>query len=97
MVSQKDALLPIHEIEDIERKKMLDLEQENDLDLMQWWQAKFPEVPARIFRIMKEEHDYCKGSLPWNRRTRRRLLRSSKVVLRLCAGEKAKEWKELES
>ena len=75
VVPEKDALLLIHEIEAAEHRKYLDIEQEDNLDpeVMSWWEHRFPEVPRRIFRYMAEEHDLTKGTLPWNRRTRRRL------------------------
>ena len=69
MVPEKDASLLIHEIEAAERRKYLDIEQEDNLDP----EVMSPEVPRRIFKYMAEEHDLTKGTLPWNRRTRRRL------------------------
>ena len=43
-------------------------------------------------RGQDEEDPKLTHDLPWNRHKRRRLLTSKGVVLRLFAGEKAKEW-----
>ena len=97
VVLEEDALLLIREIEEVERKKHDDVYREENLEeeLLTWWSQRFPEVPARIFRYMTEEHDFGGGALPWNRRQRRRLLAAKRVVLHLFAGEKADEWEEL--
>ena len=44
VVPEKDALLLIHEIEAAERRKYLDIEQEDNLDpeVMSWWEHRFP-------------------------------------------------------
>ena len=97
VVLEEDALLLIREVEEVERKKHDDVYREESLEeeLLMWWSQRFPEVHARIFRYMTEEHDFGGGALPWNRRQRRRLLAAKRVVLHLFAGEKADEWEEL--
>ena len=98
VVKEEDALALIEEIEAVELKKYMNVLKEGDMDaeLMGWWRAHFPEVPPRIFRFRAEDASLDTSSLPWNRATRRRYLRSKKVVVHLYAGERAAEWKQLE-
>ena len=56
VVAEEDALALIADIEEAERKKVEDLNQEENLDgdIMMWWQKRFPQVPTRVFRYMSE-------------------------------------------
>ena len=98
VVAEADALALIADIEEAERKKVEDLNDEENLDedIMGWWKRRFPQVPSRVFRYMAEGQESTSGTLPWNRGTRRRLQQSKKILLHLYAGEKAEEWRRLE-
>ena len=98
MVAEADALALIADIEEAERKKVEDLNDEENLDedIMGWWKKRFPQVPSRVFRYMSESQESTTGTPPWNRGTRRRLQQSKKILLHLYAGEKAEEWRRLE-
>ena len=56
VVAEADALAFIADIEEAERKKVEDLNDEETLDedIMKWWRERFPRVASRMFRYISE-------------------------------------------
>ena len=52
-----------------------------------WVSALFPEMPKEVLEGLLPENSWNSGRLPFNRRKRRSLLRSTNVLLHLFAGE----------
>ena len=99
VVRKDHALALITEIEHMEMEKRtnhrLTLEEPTE-KTKKWWGSRFPETPERIWNYMKgqdEEDPQMNHDFPWKPGTRRRLLTSKGVIVRLFAGEQAKEWR----
>ena len=95
VMNREEALKLLNQLENVEKENEI-LDEE-----LNWWVERYPEVPVSAWKKMKgqgKDWRACEGSLPWNRRQRRRLESSRGVILHIFAGntESSSRWKDLE-
>ena len=95
VMNREEALNLLSQLENMEKGNEIDEEEQK------WWAERYPKVPAEVWlKMMGQGKDWrtCEGTLPWNRRQRKRM-ESRGVILHIFAGgiESSSRWKDLEN
>ena len=95
VMNREEALDLLSQLENMEKGNEIDEEEQN------WWTERYPKVPAEVWLKMRgqgKDWRACEGTLPWNRRQRRRM-ESRGVILHIFSGsaESSSRWKDFEN